>query len=80
MANSVKDSELKKFIDNDTQKPKVRVHESGGFDLGTYDTLEVSRTALTDIFTYKLLGATVSVLTLTYLASNKKDLSSVVKT
>lgn len=80
--NSIKDAELKKFIDNETQTPSVRTFISGGLGLiaGTdYDTVTATYpTTSSELYTYTLSAVSVKTVTVTYTNSSKTILSSVV--
>ena len=81
MLASIKDLEYKKFKNPESQEPEVRVSSIDGYNLGEYDELQVTYpTATTEVFTYKLSTITIGTVTITYTATNKKDIESVIKT
>lgn len=79
ISENVNDLQKKSFVEVQTGKPARQVF-SGGFKIGEYDEMQIVYNSLTDIFTYKLNTVTVGTVTLTYAATNKKDLVSAILT
>lgn len=57
--------------------PQVEI--SNAFDLGSYDTVELTQNTTQDIWAYKLNGVLTNTVTITYTDSSKATISSVVK-
>lgn len=65
-------------IDSLAELPPVTIVDA--FNLGSYDTVELTQDATHDIWSYKLSGVHTYTITITYTDSGKATISSVVRT